>query len=70
MPANMVWTQDTLDLKSIVGGTEISREDANIEEPSSVHISGSVVKSSTDCYNNVCQVCKEGGELLWVPSVA
>lgn len=56
--------EDTLDLKSIVGGTEISREDANIEEPSSVHISGSVVKSSTDCYNNVCQVCKEGGELL------
>lgn len=57
--------EDTLELKSIVGGTEIeNREDANIEAPSPVQISGSVVKSSTDSYSNVCQVCKEGGELL------
>lgn len=57
--------EDTLELKSIGGGTEIEiREGANIEAPSPVQISGSVVKSSTDCYSNVCQVCKEGGELL------
>lgn len=57
--------EDTLELKSIVGVTENeSREDANIEAPSPAQISGSVVKSSTDGYNNVCQVCKEGGELL------
>ena len=54
--------EDTLDLKRMVGGTEVSIEDANIEEPSALHISSYIVKSSTDFYNNVCQVSKEGRE--------
>ncbi|KAH9288416.1 hypothetical protein KI387_032533 [Taxus chinensis] len=58
--------ESSMELRSRSGGNVVETgEDPNVEPPSPAQMSGSGVKSSSDFYIKSCQVCKEGGKLVF-----